>query len=677
MHTRFAGIGFALALSPSNLHAALDAPTLLEPLDGAICPSDSVRVVLSWESVEGAAYYRVGVGVGDDSCDAAFVIGTTDLTRTYLMWGGTRRWWVEAVDAEDVYGERSECRSFFSPSPPLLTGLAVTSAGIANHYRFEWEPSPDAVSYSLGVFTSCGELAEPIATFPTEGTSLVVDLGPYDLSRLLYGRIRSVTCAGLRSPFQNCAPANCERFDPPTAPTNCIAEALPCPGRVRVTWENNGSRSTLYRDGVEVISTGGLQYTDRGLEPGIEVRYTVTAITSCYESNPSNEAFATPTEREALVAPALLFPPDGTECAVDAFNYVNFSWTAVEGALTYRIGYGGDDCDEVNRTRVSPVPEFRAWVGEEAVNRWWVEPIDDCDETGPRSACFTFTGAVPPATPTLEVTYDPADRGVVHLDWSEGEGALGYEVVVSESCGPTGTEFARIETTESMATMDLEPWVDEPALTVNVKQFQCNDQFGLPACEILQFPTPVLLEGFTAAARGGSVELLWRTRIVDGAVGFHVWRADEDSDAFLRLTPSPIPLAEEGAYAFVDDHAAGGRTYRYRLDEVLPTGETAVLATTRVTTPPTSVALTARPNPFNPRTTLSIALPNNTEATLRIYDPTGRLVRAVASGVLAAGRHDFVWDGRDNAQQEVASGIYYAHLSADNITRIQRLVLLR
>ena len=75
-----------------------------------------------------------------------------------------------------------------------------------------------------------------------------------------------------------------------------------------------------------------------------------------------------------------------------------------------------------------------------------------------------------------------------------------------------------------------------------------------------------------------------------------------------------------------------------------------------------TLALDARPNPFNPRTTLRFHLPSAQTVRLVIHDLSGRLVRTVVSGTLASGRHAVEWDGRDDIGRGVASGSYRARL---------------
>jgi hypothetical protein len=85
----------------------------------------------------------------------------------------------------------------------------------------------------------------------------------------------------------------------------------------------------------------------------------------------------------------------------------------------------------------------------------------------------------------------------------------------------------------------------------------------------------------------------------------------------------------------------------------------------------------ARPNPFNPSTAITFELAQAGVARLRILDASGRVVRVLAAGTVAAGRHQRSWDGRDAAGREVAAGVYLAELTVDGNSERMRLVRLR
>ncbi|GAB4370427.1 MAG: hypothetical protein Kow0042_12660 [Calditrichia bacterium] len=69
------------------------------------------------------------------------------------------------------------------------------------------------------------------------------------------------------------------------------------------------------------------------------------------------------------------------------------------------------------------------------------------------------------------------------------------------------------------------------------------------------------------------------------------------------------------------------------------------------------------PNPFNPSTTISFAIPQPGRVSLIIYNPLGQVVRTLVQGYVQPGNYSVMWDGRDEAQQKVASGIYIYNLS--------------
>ena len=86
----------------------------------------------------------------------------------------------------------------------------------------------------------------------------------------------------------------------------------------------------------------------------------------------------------------------------------------------------------------------------------------------------------------------------------------------------------------------------------------------------------------------------------------------------------------------------------------------------------------ASPNPFNPATAVTYELPVAGVASLQIFDLSGRLVcELVPASFHAPGRYRITWDGRDQSNRAVASGIYLCHLEAGPERQTERLVLVR
>jgi hypothetical protein len=93
------------------------------------------------------------------------------------------------------------------------------------------------------------------------------------------------------------------------------------------------------------------------------------------------------------------------------------------------------------------------------------------------------------------------------------------------------------------------------------------------------------------------------------------------------------------------------------------------VANDRDGTAPTELTLRPYPNPFRDFTQLGIALPAAGRASLKIFDLQGREVATLFDGAQPAGRFLFSWPGRDQAQQDLAAGIYFAVLHYMNLAQ--------
>lgn len=95
-------------------------------------------------------------------------------------------------------------------------------------------------------------------------------------------------------------------------------------------------------------------------------------------------------------------------------------------------------------------------------------------------------------------------------------------------------------------------------------------------------------------------------------------------------------------------------------------------------TPPVDrVRLRAAPNPFRAGTELRFALAEAADATLDIFDVSGRRIRSLLTGRQEAGVHVVHWDGRDQRGTEVAAGIYFARFAGAGVRRTIRLTALK
>ena len=68
--------------------------------------------------------------------------------------------------------------------------------------------------------------------------------------------------------------------------------------------------------------------------------------------------------------------------------------------------------------------------------------------------------------------------------------------------------------------------------------------------------------------------------------------------------------------------------------------------------------------------------------TLTIYDQSGRIVRTLEVGHRVAAFYEtrskaIYWDGRNEFGEQVASGVYFYHLSAGEFSATRKMLILK
>ncbi|HUU27620.1 MAG TPA: beta-L-arabinofuranosidase domain-containing protein [archaeon] len=85
------------------------------------------------------------------------------------------------------------------------------------------------------------------------------------------------------------------------------------------------------------------------------------------------------------------------------------------------------------------------------------------------------------------------------------------------------------------------------------------------------------------------------------------------------------------------------------------------------------------PNPFNPTTTISYAVPEGpaVRVSLVVYDLRGTLVKTLVDDIKEPGYYTVMWDGTDDAGRNQSSGVYFYRLRAADYTGVRKMVLVK
>lgn len=83
------------------------------------------------------------------------------------------------------------------------------------------------------------------------------------------------------------------------------------------------------------------------------------------------------------------------------------------------------------------------------------------------------------------------------------------------------------------------------------------------------------------------------------------------------------------------------------------------------------------PNPFNPQTVIPYEIQTAAMSSLHILDVQGRRVRTLLNEFKQPGEYNVTWNGKDDNEQHLASGVYFYQLKVGEFKAGKKMVLLR
>lgn len=92
---------------------------------------------------------------------------------------------------------------------------------------------------------------------------------------------------------------------------------------------------------------------------------------------------------------------------------------------------------------------------------------------------------------------------------------------------------------------------------------------------------------------------------------------------------------------------------------------------------PTKLDVSNYPNPFNPSTTIAFSLPEEGIVRLSVFNIRGQRVRELIDGSMPRGFHKVVWDGKDNSNRSVSSGLYFVRIETGKTSNVRKIMMLK
>ena len=84
-----------------------------------------------------------------------------------------------------------------------------------------------------------------------------------------------------------------------------------------------------------------------------------------------------------------------------------------------------------------------------------------------------------------------------------------------------------------------------------------------------------------------------------------------------------------------------------------------------------------QPNPFTYKTRISYSVTKEKHTTLEVYNIAGQLVKTLVAQKQKPGYYSVYWNGKDNLDKRVVSGVYFCRLRIGNFVEVKKLVKIR
>ncbi|CAN5460127.1 hypothetical protein BH10BAC3_BH10BAC3_17490 [soil metagenome] len=203
-----------------------------------------------------------------------------------------------------------------------------------------------------------------------------------------------------------------------------------------------------------------------------------------------------------------------------------------------------------------------------------------------------------------------------------------------------------------------------------------NPWIGAGFIEFKSGALPVTLVSLTAKNIGSSNQLIWK---VENEQNLNLYELQRSIDGrnFTRI--AQINATGNNSYTYNDQLAAPiSSVYYYRLKNVDKDGKFTYSEIVHLNIATTSsYQFSVAPNPFSNSTIISFSLAQSANASIKIFDMAGRLIKILANTEIQQGTHQLTWNAKDEKGNTLSAGMYLVQIQSGNYTEAKRLSLLK
>ena len=297
---------------------------------------------------------------------------------------------------------------------------------------------------------------------------------------------------------------------------------------------------------------------------------------------------------------------------------------------------------------------------------------------------FCGSGTSLLSTATLNTPIDATNYTTVTIEWDQDFRTLNTSddayVEASTDGGSTWQEVASwlgVDSRDVHVSYDITSMVAGQSFLVRYRSVQPGWDWWWAVDNIKvvgQYIQPVEFTAFNANINEGKVSLNWSTSTETNNKGFEVQRKSENGN-FERVgfVNGAGSTTDPQSYSYTDSKVNNGN-YSYRLKQVDFNGSFSYSKEVNVKVDvPLQFALDQNyPNPFNPSTQIKYSIPQDAFVTLTVYNSLGQKVATLVNGTVKAGQHNVNFNASN-----IASGVYFYRLEANNKVSVKKMMLLK